>query len=143
MFVINKVKSGNIKNILITPTLTKRHTHVDGLSRLPAPQNESCDDDIEEVFYTSQIDQLPVTERERVLSRVLSYVENGWDEKLNDPLLKGYFSRRSVITIHHGRLMWDNRVVIPTKLRSNILDIVHSGHPGIVKMKGLARSYIW
>ena len=128
MFVINKVKSGNIKNILITPTLTKRHTHVDGLSRLPAPQNESCDDDIEEVFYTSQIDQLLVigshirreTQRERVLSRVLSYVENGWDEKLNDPLLKGYFSRRSVITIHHGRLMWGNRVAIPTKLRSKV-----------------------
>ena len=136
---------------MITPTLTKRHTHVDGLSRLPAPQNESCDDDIEEVFYTSQIDQLLVigshirreTQRERVLSRVLSYVENGWDEKLNDPLLKGYFSHRSEITIHHGRLMWGNRVVIPTKLRSNILDIVHSMHPGIVKMKGLARSYIW
>ncbi|XP_052814094.1 uncharacterized protein K02A2.6-like [Mya arenaria] len=122
---------------------TKRQTNVDGLSRLPAPHTaENYDNDIEEVFYTSQIDQLPVTssqirreaQRERLLSRVFSYVENGWDEKINDPLLKSYFSRRNEFAIHHGCLMWGNRVVIPIKLRSKVLDTVHSGHP---------RSYIW
>lgn len=32
---------------------------------------------------------------------------------------------------------------LPTKLRSRILDELHSAHTGIVKMKALARSYVW
>ena len=35
------------------------------------------------------------------------------------------------------------RVVIPTKLQSGILSELHFTHPGVVKMKLLARSYVW
>ncbi|XP_058024065.1 uncharacterized protein K02A2.6-like, partial [Ahaetulla prasina] len=40
-------------------------------------------------------------------------------------------------------LLWGDRVVIPEKLRKRVLDLLHEGHPGIVRMKGLARSYVW
>ncbi|XP_029141632.1 uncharacterized protein K02A2.6-like, partial [Protobothrops mucrosquamatus] len=40
-------------------------------------------------------------------------------------------------------LLWGSRVVIPASLRSRILLSLHEGHPGIVRMKALARSHLW
>ena len=34
-------------------------------------------------------------------------------------------------------------MVIPSKLREHVLEILHSTHVGIVGMKSLARSYVW
>jgi hypothetical protein len=39
--------------------------------------------------------------------------------------------------------MWGIRVVIPTKLCSQVLDKMHDGHLGVVKMKSFARSRVW
>lgn len=39
--------------------------------------------------------------------------------------------------------MWGYRVIIPQKLRKEILQQLHLSHLGIVKTKALARSYIW
>lgn len=36
-----------------------------------------------------------------------------------------------------------DRVVIPYKLRRWVLEALHVGHLGIVRMKALARSYVW
>lgn len=35
------------------------------------------------------------------------------------------------------------RVVIPEKLRNKVLEEIHEGHLGVVKMKTLARSFVW
>ena len=40
-------------------------------------------------------------------------------------------------------LLWGNRVVIPPKCRNVLIEELHMGHPGIVRMKMLARSYLW
>ena len=47
------------------------------------------------------------------------------------------------VTPHHGILMWGNRVIVPTKLRGRVMETLHEGHMGIVKMKGLARGHVW
>ena len=39
--------------------------------------------------------------------------------------------------------MWGVRVIIPIKLRNKVLDELHEGHLGIVKMKELSRSFFW
>lgn len=39
--------------------------------------------------------------------------------------------------------MWGVKVIMPTKLRPNILDELHAGHLGIVKMKVLAIGFVW
>ena len=39
--------------------------------------------------------------------------------------------------------MWGIRVIIPQKFRKKILEELHQGHLGIVKMKSIARSYVW
>ncbi|XP_003369043.1 putative integrase core domain protein, partial [Trichinella spiralis] len=44
---------------------------------------------------------------------------------------------------HKGCLLWGNRVAIPIQARSGLLTMLHDGHPGIVRMKALARSYFW
>ena len=35
------------------------------------------------------------------------------------------------------------RVIIPAAFQSTILQSLHSGHPGITRMKAIARSYLW
>ncbi|XP_026548252.1 uncharacterized protein K02A2.6-like [Notechis scutatus] len=42
-----------------------------------------------------------------------------------------------------GCLLWGTRVVIPAKLQGPVLKVLHEDHPGIIRMKALARSYIW
>ena len=39
--------------------------------------------------------------------------------------------------------MWGSRVIIPPKHQAQLLAELHEGHLGIVKMKALARSYMW
>jgi hypothetical protein len=122
------------------------------LSRLPVQIcNDNCEDDAEEVFYTSQVDPLPVTsaqisretQHERVLSHVFENVKNGWSSETPEQVYKAFYNRRNELSIHRGCLMWGIRVIIPVKFRKSVLDLLHVSHPGIVKMKALARSYVW
>ena len=39
--------------------------------------------------------------------------------------------------------MWGSRVIIPPQGQSTMLQELHEGHPGMTKMKALARMYIW
>ena len=130
---------------------TKQHANCDGLSRLPQPRAPVDKPDEVEMFHTTVIEALPVTEqelrmqtrRDPVLSRVLELVQWGWQEAEVHPELIPYAHRASEITIHHGVLMWGSRVVVPTKLRQRVLETLHEGHIGMVKMKGLSRGYVW
>jgi len=56
---------------------------------------------------------------------------------------KPFFTRKNELSVEQGCLLWGNRVVIPTSLRSNILLDLHSEHLGIVRMKSLARQHFW
>lgn len=40
-------------------------------------------------------------------------------------------------------MLWGTRVIAPEKLRAAVLKEIHSGHPGILKMKAIARQYVW
>ena len=51
-------------------------------------------------------------------------------------------SRSHELSIQGFCMMWGIRVIIPQKFRKNILEEVHQGHLGIVKMKSIARSYV-
>ena len=57
--------------------------------------------------------------------------------------LEPYYRRKDELTIQDGCLLWGNRVITATKLRNHILSELHEGHLGIVKMKAIARSFIW
>ena len=57
--------------------------------------------------------------------------------------LYGFFSKRHEITVEDGCLLWGIRVIIPSQPRERVLYELHTGHPGIVRMKSLARLHVW
>lgn len=70
------------------------------------------------------------------------YCKTKWPYIVNENL-KPFFNRKTEFYVEQDCLMLGNRVVVPTALRSLILTGLHSSHLGVVKMKGLARSYLW
>lgn len=47
------------------------------------------------------------------------------------------------LTFHDGILLRGTRIVIPCKLREQVLDSAHEGHPGITAMKKRLRTKVW
>ena len=102
------------------------------------------------VFNMMQFEPLPITvdnvrretQRDPVLSQVHAMVTKGWLSS-HVPVLDPFYARRDEITVHSGCLMWGIRVIVPPKLRPQVLEELHEGHLKVVKMKALARSYIW
>ena len=39
--------------------------------------------------------------------------------------------------------MWGMRVVVPQVYQQKVLEVLHGGHLGVVKMKALACSHVW
>lgn len=54
-----------------------------------------------------------------------------------------YERRKNELSLHDGWLLWGGRIVIPPQLRNRMVDELHKAHPRIVKMKILARQYVW
>ena len=47
------------------------------------------------------------------------------------------------LSLQSGCILWENRVVVPHQGRQQLLQELHEAHPGISRMKCLARLYIW
>ena len=129
------------------------HGNADGLSRLPLQVVHDVKPDAVERVMINQIETLPVdasdikkgTRSDPVLSRVVDMVVSGQfvgTDKQSDTLAPFYL-RRNELTVSQGCLLWGSRVVVPAVLRPQLLKELHAGHPGVVKMKAIARSYVW
>ena len=127
------------------------HTNADVLSRLPLPESAT---DIptpgETTLVLNMLESLPVTSREirrwtdrdPVLSRVRLLLQKGWKYS-SEPALKPYQHRHTELSLLDGCVLWGTRVVVPPPGRDRILCQLHEGHPGISRMKSLARSFVW
>ena len=82
------------------------------------------------------------TQRDPVLSKVLSYVQQGWPNHC-EKTLATYTSKMNELSVHQGCLMWESRVIVPPRGREAVLRELHEGHPGMTKTKPLARMYVW
>ena len=82
------------------------------------------------------------TQRDKTLARVLQYTQQGWPNN-GDPALEPYSARRLELSCYEGCLMWGTRIVITPPGREVVLQELHEGHPGISRMKSLARMYVW
>lgn len=130
---------------------SRRHGNADALSRLPLSTRDTNEPDAADVFTLTQMEILPVThaiisralQRDPLLSRVYQLTSTGWNIPPKTLELAPFYSRRNELTIHQGCLLWGGRVIVPQKLRQQILDQLHEAHSGVVKMKSLARSYVW
>ena len=92
---------------------TLHHGNADGLSRLPlSTKVDDAHIDPDYVYYTSQVDQLPVTSdairrettRDKILVQVLDLVSNGSISFPKDEELKPYSNRQTELTCHQGCL---------------------------------------
>ena len=126
-----------------------KHGNADGLSRLPLPALAEIDEDYTECFYFEQFQTLPVTaveisrktRKDKFLSRVFAAVLRGnWTVSKN---LKLFFEKRNELPFCQDCLVWGPKVVTPEVLRGTLLNELHFGHLGIVKMKKVARSFAW
>ena len=79
-----------------------------------------------------------------MLSKVRRSIQDGWDNTVRaHKEFKSYYEKRNELTMEHVCVLWGASVVVPTKLRRDVLKLIHSTHQGVVAMKGLARSYCW
>jgi hypothetical protein len=76
------------------------------------------------------------------LSQVYEFALSGWPHQVQSEL-KPFFNRNMEISISNGCLLWGNRVIIPSKFRKQLLMEIHNGPLGMVRMKAVARSFIW
>ena len=125
------------------------HANADALSRL-VPRSVD-DQEEEEVYLISYLEELPVTAqdiatetiKDPVLGRVYDFTLHGWPQALDDQALQPYFSRKQELSVNQGCVLWGLRVVVPEKYRVRLLDDLHQEHHGICRMKSLARGYFW
>ena len=84
------------------------------------------------------------TKKSNELQTIKRFIEEGWPEKEPIPEnLKSYYRRKAELSVEEELIMWGARVVVPLEIKTEILRLLHEGHPGISGMKGLARSYYW
>ncbi len=133
--------------------LAALHANADGLSQLPLPHTHDEKEDMADVFYSSQLDTLPIrntgitrdTMSDPILSHVMDMVTTGRfpAAKNADDELTPYLARLLCLTVQQGCLMWGMRVIVPPKLYPKVLKELHTAHPGVVRMRNLVRSYVW
>ncbi|XP_011313170.1 uncharacterized protein K02A2.6-like [Fopius arisanus] len=122
----------------------------DYLSRAPKLSEEEMEkneftylDYVESEIHTIDSELIrEETKKDMILSQVLEYVMNGWPDKV-DAKIDSFKNRYRELAVERECLMWGYRVVIPSSLREMLLRELHSSHMGIVRMKAVARSYIW
>ena len=133
----------------------ERNCVADALSRLPLPVTKLNADivkwtDEAKVVNKETLANLPVSAKEVaqatrsdiVLARVLEFCRSGWPGEVG-PEWQPYFSRRLEMSTEEDCLLWGCRVVVPEKLRPRVMEMLHEGHDGIVRMKSLARLHVW
>ena len=118
------------------------------LSRSPIPRTGEEQED--QVLLIDD-DSVPVTARviasetarDPILARVKQLTLFGWPQYLKEEDLQPYFQRRTELSVDQDCVLWGTRVVIPASLRPTLLLDLHSEHMGIVRMKAMARQYLW
>ena len=83
------------------------------------------------------------TRRDPTLAKVLQHVQSGWPEGSFPTTVKPYANRKLEFSVDSGYVLWGARVIIPTSLRSVVLNELHDLHTGVVRMKSLARRFVW
>ena len=123
----------------------------DSLSRLPLPETpETISLPNEVVFLLQILQSSPISveqikywiDRNPVLARVRTFVTKGWNSTCEDAL-SPYHSRKHELSMLDGCVLWGNIVIVPVAGRKDVTELLHVGHPGITKMKNIARPVVW
>ena len=139
---------------------TSAHGNADVLSRLPSGPDAHLDHEEEEednMYVINAIktisSQLKPTDpgvllkesaKDPTISTVIRYTQEGWPQKKASTEKAEEFRKvADFLSVEHGCLLYGTRVVIPQSLRKQVIDILHTSHFGIEKMKHLARTAVY
>ena len=82
------------------------------------------------------------TNNDPVLARVRDMVLKGWTST-SEEQLKPFQHHQNELSVRAGCVLLGSHVVIPAAGHQKILELLHQGHPGITRMKGLVRIFVW
>lgn len=126
--------------------------HADTISRFPVGEAYTkCPIPAETVLLMNALENTPLlhfteigkeTKKDKILQKVSNFILSNWPEKVEDSL-KPYWNKRYELSMQSNCILWGSRVIIPEVLRNKALNILHEDHTGIVKMKRLAREFIF
>ena len=128
------------------------NSNSDFFSRFPIQSQADDDLDPDEHYVcATTTDELPITaaviaegaKNDSLLVKVYECTSSGWPGSCPSPELKPFWNRRDEISLENGCLSWDRRVIIPFKFQKRLLGDLHECHPGMCRMKALARSFVW
>ena len=93
------------------------------------------------------------TAKDPVLSAVVRYAREGWPqgpstdtttvEDSHMQTVQLFKKLKDSLSVTNGCLFYGSRLVIPTSLQPQVLEILHLGHFGIQRMKQLARTAVY
>ena len=85
------------------------------------------------------------TEQDSEMNQLRKVVEQGWPEKQEKipKEIKPYWNFRDEITCMDGMLFKGDKLIVPAKLRPEMLQKIHEAHTGIVKCKLRARQSLF
>ncbi|XP_045510461.1 uncharacterized protein K02A2.6-like [Colias croceus] len=131
---------------------SKNNCFADTLSRLPLKFID-CNLRSEECSYLNFAqDNFPInfkdikieTAKDSLLSKIYGFILYGWPPKSElNKIELCYSNRKENLHIDQGCIVWGYRIIVPRSLREIVLKEIHDGHPGIIKMKQIARNYVW
>ena len=126
--------------------------NADAFSRLPRPVTSSPDHHPADLtmllnhLSSTSIGPAHIkdwTSKDPILSCVRRFIMTGWPDGDLGERYTPYASRKNELSSLDGCILWASRVVVPPPGRKQILEELHTTHPGISKMKALARAYVW
>ncbi|XP_055620700.1 uncharacterized protein K02A2.6-like isoform X2 [Toxorhynchites rutilus septentrionalis] len=129
---------------------SKHMGNADFCSRFPLKQTVPKSLDIGNINSLNFTDAFPLdfalisreSEKDVCLAEVMRFVGNEWPENIPS-LFKDFYSIRTDLEVVKGCLLYQDRVIIPKILRTDVVKLLHANHIGIVKMKQLARQTVF
>ena len=92
--------------------------------------------DVETDVHETTLDNICIhSKTDSTLSLVMQYVLDGWPGNANECAepAQHYFTYREELTIVDGLLVKGSRIVIPTDMRHDCLEMLHMPHLGLYK----------
>ncbi|XP_060550102.1 uncharacterized protein K02A2.6-like, partial [Pantherophis guttatus] len=125
--------------------------NADALSRCPSKNPVEDPAPTLHLFHIDDDASCPVssadvavhTQKDPTLRQVKSWILRGWPSEKTEERFSPFTRKQKELSTIKGCLLWGDRVLIPSTLQRRTLETLHKGHPGIVRMKALARSYVW
>ena len=128
----------------------KKMLEADYLSRSPIKGKTGIDEE-EEICMKQIHSEFPVnfkeveieTQKDKTLARLYQLIREGFLGQHWDSEIKFLYKNQEKLSIQGGCILFLDRVMIPYSLRGKILNLLHSCHAGISRMKNTARAYVY